>query len=160
VRSTLGNAGRASWRLISALTLPVFVASALVFVLVTRRAEVIPSPDMAATPGPFGPSLALLSARSERTTGHVAVRGEVRNITAQQLERTLVTVTWRDENGQFITSGVALIDEDPILAGDTSPFEVVSTWTRQMATYDVRFTTLRGEYLASRDDRRGQDAAP
>jgi hypothetical protein len=136
------------------------VASALVFVLVTRRAEVIPSPDTATSPGPFGPSLALLSARSERTTGLVAVRGQVRNISAQHLERTLVTVTWRDDKGQFVKSGVALIDEDPILAGEISSFEVVSTWTRRMATYDVRFTTLRGEYLASRDDRRGRDTAP
>jgi hypothetical protein len=142
------------------LTLPVFVAAALVFVLVTRRAEVIPSPDPATSPGPFGPSLALLSARSERTTGLVAIRGQVRNISAQHLERTLVAVTWRDDEGHFVTSGVALIEEDPILAGETSPFEVVSTWTNRMATYDVRFTTLRGEYLASRDDRRGRGTAP
>jgi hypothetical protein len=131
----------------------IVVAISIATPVTWNRANPAPVPSM--SPGAFGPSLALVSTRTERATRRMAtVLGEVRNITAGPLARTVVVVTWRDERGVFLTSEEALLERDPLPAGETSRFSVVSPLTPGMAAYVVRFTTLRGEYLAMQDERR------
>ena len=143
----LRSGGNGRPRLRMALSLLAFATAAAAFVVLAESwTDVRRPPRPPTSPGPFGPSLALSSTRTERTTtSHVAIHGVVRNLGSAPVHRTLALVTWRDKDGQIITSDEALIDPDPMLAGQPSAFTVVSTWNQEMANYAVRFTTLRGD---------------
>jgi hypothetical protein len=86
--------------------------------------------------------------------GYAIVQGEVQNISNQSLKNVAAVVNWYDKDGGFITSDTTLIEYNPILAGQRSPYKVMSTHNPAMAKYAVSFKSLLGGTLASRDDRK------
>jgi hypothetical protein len=66
----------------------------------------------------------------------------------------MVVGTWYDKDGNFIKFDDALIDYNPILPGQTSPFKTISTGNPAMARYSVGFKTLFGGSLAMDDQRK------
>jgi len=77
--------------------------------------------------------LQLLSFRSEHcSSSHMCVMGEVKNINHNKLDRVMANVSWYTNDGIFITSDDALIDYNPIMPNQTSPFEVISTLFSQL----------------------------
>jgi hypothetical protein len=54
---------------------------------------------------------------------HMTVEGEVVNRTSDSLRNVAVVITWRDAAGKFITSDRVLIDYNPVLPGQASPFK-------------------------------------
>jgi hypothetical protein len=100
--------------------------------------------------------LALLSSRGYESDGggyHI-VEGEVMNISGQSLDRISVVTTWYDIGGGFITSDDAMIEYDPILPGQTSPFKTMSRTNPAMSKYSVTFKRLFGGPIPTEDRRK------
>jgi hypothetical protein len=86
-------------------------------------------------------------------TGHfVEAKGQVKNISGKRLEKVEAVVTFSDKSGGFITSSEALIDYNPILPGQTSPFNVLETYNPAMrtGTATVEFKFLMGGTIPTR----------
>jgi hypothetical protein len=96
--------------------------------------------------------LELLSSRGSRGGyGYYTVEGEVKNISGKRLENVEAVATMYDKDGGFITTGSALIDYDPILPGQTSPFKVMVRANPAMERYRVTFKKLSGVPIFHKD---------
>ena len=76
-------------------------------------------------------------------------RGQVKNISGQSIRDVVAVVSFYDKNGNFITSSSALIEFNPILAGQTSPFRVLETYNPAMHTASVQFKFLMGGTIST-----------
>lgn len=82
------------------------------------------------------------------------VEGQVKNVSDEPLHNVMVVATWSDKDGQFIKSDDALIDYNPIMPGQTSPFQTITSGNPAMSRYSVDFKTLMGGTLRVEDQRR------
>lgn len=136
------------------LWLVVTLASLLVAaVLVSATWTDIKNPT-ASQPRRVTPVLELRSALMRQSSrSHMTVEGEVVNISGDSLRYVAAVITWRDASGAFITSDKALIEYNPVLPGQTSPFKVISTRNPEMTRFDITFRTLSGPDLPTKDAR-------
>jgi hypothetical protein len=118
----------------------------------TTGSGTTPAPALAATPSD---DVALLSARGYESEygGYHYVEGQVKNVSGKSLDNVTAVATWYDKDGNFIKSDDALIDFNPILPGQTSPFKTISTGNPAMSRYSVQFKTLFGRALSVDDQR-------
>ncbi len=73
------------------------------------------------------------------------VYGSVSNISGESLRSVSVVVNYYDNTGKFLMSDEALIQSNPILAAQTSPYRVATAWNRAMHRVTVDFKEpLRG----------------
>lgn len=92
---------------------------------------------------PSTPPLELLSARTNRSSdSYIRLEGQVKNVSSGPLERVAVVVTWYAKDETMVTSDSAVIEYDPILAGQTSPFTTITRWNPAISTYRVEFKRL------------------
>lgn len=77
----------------------------------------------------------------------VEAKGQVKNISDRSLRNVEVLVTFYDKNGTFITASDALIEFNPILPGQTSPFRAMETYNPAMAKATIEFKFLMGETI-------------
>jgi Tfp pilus assembly protein PilN len=89
---------------------------------------------------PATPQLELLSCVGRRESGFITVEGQVKNISAKNLDDVVAVVSFYDGGGGFITSDYALIAYQPIGSGQTSPFQVVTSDNPVIVGYDISFT--------------------
>jgi hypothetical protein len=82
--------------------------------------------------------------------GFAYVEGRVTNISGGRLESVSAVGSWYTSDGSFITSDDALIEYDPLLADQSSPFKVISRYNPSMKRCNVEFQELFGDYLPSR----------
>lgn len=76
--------------------------------------------------------------------GHTIAEGRVKNHTGLRLENIVALVEYNDGNGELITSDSALIEYNPLMPGQTSPFKVITRYNPQMRTAGIRFRMLGG----------------
>jgi len=88
--------------------------------------------------------LELISSRWSHEYGYATYEGQVKNISDSRLKNVQAVVTWSDKNHNFITSDSALIDYNPIMPGQTSPFKVMATFNPAMHYARVEFSFLMG----------------
>lgn len=81
------------------------------------------------------------------SSSHVTAEGEITNISSESLKNVEAVVTFRTKSGDFITSDSAIIDYNPLLPNQTSPWKVIATWNPEMQTASVQFKTLWGRTL-------------
>jgi hypothetical protein len=81
------------------------------------------------------------------SSSHVTAEGEVTNISGESLKNVEAIVTFRTKSGDFITSDSAIIDYNPVLPDQTSPWKVIAKWNPEMETASVQFKTLWGGTL-------------
>ncbi len=98
-----------------------------------------------------GPSLELVSSRWYKESGYAIFEGQVKNISSSPLESVEAVATFYDSAGGFITSSDALIDFNPILPGQTSPFKVMKTENPAMQKAGVEFKHFSGGSIEYRD---------
>ena len=100
--------------------------------------------------------LALVSSKGyESDSGHYHyIEGEVRNISTAPLKNVTAVGTWYDKDDVFVKSDDALVDFNPVLPGQTSPFKTISTGNPAMAKYKIAFKTLMGGTLSVDDQRK------
>jgi hypothetical protein len=103
------------------------------------------------------PQLALLSSRGgASSSAYYKVEGEVLNFGSTPLRSVLAVATWYDKQDQFITSDNALIEFDPLLPGQKSPFKILMRTNPAMHAYAVTFKTIGGTELAVEDRRKAK----
>jgi hypothetical protein len=88
--------------------------------------------------------------------GHAILEGQVRNISAHSLRNVEAVATFYTKDGEFITSADALIDYNPILPGQASPFKVYATENPAMNKANVEFKELISGTIAFRRAERGK----
>jgi hypothetical protein len=117
----------------------------------------LPGAETVSTPVPEAISqLALISSKGYESDGggYYIIEGQVRNISTQSLNNVTAVGIWSDKDGDFIKSDDAIIDYNPILPGQTSPFKTMSTGNPAMSRYRVEFKTLMGGTLSVDDQRK------
>lgn len=123
----------------------------------TRAASTATSTSAPApTPQPPRAQLALLSSRGYEAEygGYHYVEGQVKNIGTEPLRNVAAVATWFDKTGNFIKADDALIDYNPILPGQTSPFKTITSGNPAMSRFTIEFKTLFGGALAVDDQRK------
>ena len=79
--------------------------------------------------------------------GYAIAEGKVTNISGMSLKNVEAIVTFKNESGEFITTGSALLEYNPILDGQSSPFKVYATWNPAMSKASISFKKLMGGVL-------------
>jgi len=91
--------------------------------------------------------LELLTWRWSSEYGYVTAEGQVRNNSGRKLERVQALVTWYDKNGDMITSEASLIEYDPILPEQKSPFKVMKRYNPAMKSATIEFKFMWGNRI-------------
>jgi hypothetical protein len=107
-----------------------------------------------APPAPPADQLELLSSRGYNEYGYHHVEGEVKNLSGRSLENVAVDVSWYTKDDRFITSDDALIEYNPLLPGQTSPFKSLVRSNPEMSKYTVSFKKLFGGSIRMKDSRK------
>ena len=97
--------------------------------------------------------LQLLSTNDERAYDYITIYGQVKNISNESLENVMAVVEYYTSDGTFVKSDDALIDYNPILPNQTSPFEVITTDNPAIKRYSVSFKFLFGGTIPTEDKR-------
>ena len=74
----------------------------------------------------------------------VEARGQVKNLTNDNIENVTAVVSFYDKKGHFIKSSETIVEYNPILPGQTSPFHVMETRNPAMSKATVEFKSLLG----------------
>ncbi len=110
-------------------------------------AEEQASAESPAAPPPEVLNTAPLEVKSwhcDREHDYVFVRGEVKNVTANKLENVVAVGEFRTKGGDLVKSEDALLEYNPIMPGQTSPFSAGGTDNPQISTCHVAFKHLFG----------------
>lgn len=83
---------------------------------------------------------------------YVEAAGEVKNISGEPLENVTAVVSFYTKDGTFVTSSEALVDFNPILPGQVSPFHVIETFNPEMSKANLQFKFLLGGTINSFSD--------
>jgi hypothetical protein len=83
--------------------------------------------------------------------GYAILEGQVTNISSQPLKNVAAVASFYDSNGGFITSSDTLIDYNPVLPGQTSPFKAMATENPTMKKAGVAFKELMGGTIPFRN---------
>ena len=105
-------------------------------------------------PTPPAYMLQLLSASHERAYDYITMSGEVKNISSKNLENVMVVVNYYTDDGTFVKSDDALIDYNPILPGQTSPFECITTDNPAIKRFKITFKFMFGGTIPTEDIRK------
>ncbi len=114
------------------------------------------------TPPSYGPKLEVLSWNCGQEYGYISVQGRVKNISGKRLENVMVVGTFETAAGEFVKSTDALIDYNPILPGQTSPFKALTTTNPAIKSCSIAFRHLWGSAIrytaktSQSDERREQ----
>jgi Bacterial SH3 domain len=83
---------------------------------------------------------------------YAIAEGQVTNVSGSSLENVEAVVTYMTDSGAFITSDNALIEYNPLLSGQTSPWKVMTQHNPAMKSAGVQFKTLFGGSLRAYKD--------
>ena len=100
------------------------------------------------------PKLSLISASCARYGGSfIKCEGFVKNVSGAKLDNVVAVAIFSDESGVPVASDEALIDYNPILAGQSSPWSVIATYNPAYTKWGIQFKELLGGTISSSDDR-------
>jgi hypothetical protein len=108
------------------------------------------------SPQNTGPKLRLESWRCYKEHGYQYVSGEVTNITNMRLENVMVVGKFQDFFGEFVKSDSAIVEYNPILPGQTTPFRTGTTSNPQIENCEIDFKYLMGgtiSYITAESER-------
>ena len=91
---------------------------------------------------------------TDSSIGFAYARGRVTNISGVRLENVLALAEWYTRDDTFIVADDALIDLDPLLPGQSSPFETISRYNPAMQSCRVVLKDLFGPELPTERPRR------
>lgn len=112
-----------------------------------------PRPTATPVPPPSA-RLALISASCKTEYGYHECKGFVKNLTNQSLRNVEIVITWVDVNGVPQEADDSLIEYNPILAGQESPWSVFGKANPSLTRFRVSAKDLLGGSITMRDDRR------
>lgn len=88
--------------------------------------------------------LLLLDWRWYTEHGYAQAVGRVKNSSGRRLENIQVVVEWKTGSGALVKTGTALLEYNPIMPGQTSPFKVMAKNNPEMTRATISFKTLFG----------------
>lgn len=92
--------------------------------------------------------LELISWRCDRESGGwLYVRGEVRNVSGERLQNVTAVGEFRTEKGDLVSAETALVEFNPLMPGQTSPFRVSYRGNPEAKRCGVSFKRLMGGAL-------------
>ncbi len=94
--------------------------------------------------------LELLSFNCYKEYGYFHIDGEVKNISGKPLENVAVLGSIYTEDGTFVKSSEALLEYNPILPDQTSPFSTLTTDNPAATNCKVSFKNLLGGSIKHR----------
>ena len=95
----------------------------------------------------YSPLLEVLSWRCEKEYGYVYIVGEVKNASNRKLENIMAVGEFRAQDGSLVKSEDALLDYNPILPGQTSPFKAGGTDNPSITKCNLSFKELFGSQI-------------
>lgn len=104
------------------------------------------------TPASGSNQLELVSHSCGREYGYFKLAGQVKNISDKPLENVQAVGSTYTKDHQFVKSDSALIEYNPILPGQTSPYEVMGTDNPAIATCEVEFKAMFGGTIPTKVD--------
>jgi hypothetical protein len=94
----------------------------------------------------------LVSASCGKQYGFIKCEGFVENISGERMENIEAVALFYDESGTPISSDSALIDYDPLLPGQQSPWSVIGTENPAITKWRIEFKEFWGGTILTRDD--------
>ena len=91
--------------------------------------------------------LELLSWHWSEGHGYVTAEGKVKNISGRKLKKVAALVTWYDANGNMITYDSSLIEYNPIMPNQSSPFKVMEQYNPAMKSATIEFKFMWGDRI-------------
>jgi hypothetical protein len=76
--------------------------------------------------------------------GWVTAEGRIRNLKQQPLKNIQAVISYFDDKKNFITADSALIEYNPLMPGQTSPFKVLTNLNPLMHSAQIEFSYLGG----------------
>jgi hypothetical protein len=95
--------------------------------------------------------LELVSWNITREYGYATAEGLVTNISDKRLENIQAVVTFKTKDGEFIKSDTGMVEYNPLLPGQTSPFRVMTTYNPAMSGADLQFKKMFGGTIPFRE---------
>lgn len=126
---------------------PVVIILALVIAAAsTPSITPSPSPDtvVSSDEASSDPILNLVSAHCSREYGFVIIEGTVQNTSSSSLDNVEAVGAFYGRDGAFVKSDSTLINFNPVLAGQASPFKVMTTDNPAISACKVQFKSLMG----------------
>jgi hypothetical protein len=120
---------------------------------VQARQTLVAMPTKTPVPPPYKMALISASCTLESDIGFTECEGFVKNISNQTLEDIQVVIEWVDDAGTPRSSDEALIDYNPLLPGQESPWSTIGDYNPALTRFRVRFTEFFGGTILTRDDR-------
>lgn len=95
----------------------------------------------------YGPPLEVLSWKCEKEYGYVFVVGEVKNISSESIKNVMAVGEFRTKDGTLVKAEDSLVDYNPLLPGQTSPFKTGGTDNPAITNCNLSFKTLFGKEI-------------
>lgn len=80
-----------------------------------------------------------------RESGYILIRGEVKNISTDKLENVEVVGELRTKSGTLVKTADAVVTYNPIMPGQSSPFEAITSDNPQITLCGISFRLLTGK---------------
>lgn len=93
--------------------------------------------------------LELLSSNCSTEHGYIFITGEVKNISEKPLKNIMAVGTFRTKEGEFIKTAEALINYNPIMPGQSSPFKAGTSENPLIKNCQTTFKTLFGKSIST-----------
>lgn len=90
------------------------------------------------------PMLEVQSWRCDTEYGFMFVRGEVKNVSSRKLENVTAVGEFRTAAGELVKAEDALLDYNPLMPGQTSPFKAGGTGNPEIQKCGLAFKYLIG----------------
>ncbi|KAA3636068.1 MAG: hypothetical protein DWP92_10100 [Armatimonadetes bacterium] len=97
-----------------------------------------------------GPFLEVIDWSWSPEHGYVTAEGTVKNISTRRLTNVQAVVTYHDSGGRQITYDTSIIEYNPLLPGQTSPFKVYTKHNPLMEKASLAFKELMGGTIPTR----------
>lgn len=122
--------------------------------LLTAAQEAFETPEPTRPPPTRNPyDLQLVSFSCERSSqSFQRVEGFVKNVSGEALEDVEAVVAFEDGDGVPFMSGSALIDYDPLLPGQSSPYTVIARYNPAISFCSITFREFLGGTLSTNYD--------
>lgn len=81
---------------------------------------------------------------------YIYVQGEVKNISAYKLKNVVAVGNFRTSGGELVDSDTSLLEYNPLMPGQTSPFKVMQKNNPMIKSCSVAFKYLSGAGISFR----------
>jgi len=99
------------------------------------------------------PSLELLNFSCSAQSDFFIIEGQVKNISDKSIKNVAAVGNTYTNNNDFVTSDNALIDYNPILSGQISPFKIIITGNPAIKKCTVDFKELFGGSILTKKNK-------